>query len=232
MQVNAVIVAAGKGQRMGGDVPKPFLSLGGRPMIIHTLHRFAACKSVRKVVLVTGAKEVPLCQDLVRSEPGLRSLEFAFESGGPRRQDSVSRGLARLDGDCEIVVIHDGVRPFVSSDLIDRCVQVAFKEDAVVVGIPVRSTIKVISVDRRVQQTPLRDSLWEIQTPQVFRSEIIREAYQRAQCEEAEATDDAVLVERLGKSVALVEGQATNIKITVREDLLFAETLLREGKVP
>jgi 2-C-methyl-D-erythritol 4-phosphate cytidylyltransferase len=136
-----------------------------------------------------------------------------------------------LDADCEIVIIHDGARPFVSPRLIDRCVEVAFKEGAVVVGVPVRDTIKVISADRRVQETPPRESLWEIQTPQVFRIDIIREAYDRAAREGTEATDDAMLVERLGKSVALLEGHATNIKITLPEDLLFAEALLRAGLV-
>jgi 2-C-methyl-D-erythritol 4-phosphate cytidylyltransferase len=102
----------------------------------------------------------------------------------------------------------------------------------VVVGVPVRDTIKIVSSDRHVQETPARDSLWEIQTPQVFRAEIIREAYSRAAREGAEATDDAMLVERLGRRVALLEGHRTNIKITVPEDLVFVEALLREGRVP
>jgi 2-C-methyl-D-erythritol 4-phosphate cytidylyltransferase len=130
-----------------------------------------------------------------------------------------------------VVVIHDGVRPFISSRLIDRCVEVALQEGAVVVGVPVRDTIKVVSEDRRIRETPPRDSLWEIQTPQAFRTEIIREAFRHAACEGAEATDDAMLVERLGKKVAVLEGQRTNIKITIPEDLVIAEALLREGLV-
>ncbi|MBI4487526.1 MAG: 2-C-methyl-D-erythritol 4-phosphate cytidylyltransferase [Deltaproteobacteria bacterium] len=231
MRVNAVIVAAGEGKRIRGDIPKPFLPIGGLPLILHTLSRFAASQ-VRKVVLVTAGREVSRCRELIESDPRLGHLECLLQPGGPRRQDSVSRGLARLDADCEIVIIHDGARPFVSPRLIDRCVEVAFKEGAVVVGVPVRDTIKVISADRRVRETPPRDSLWEIQTPQVFRIDIIREAYDRAAREGTEATDDAMLVERLGKSVALLEGHATNIKITLPEDLLFAEALLREGLVP
>jgi len=232
MQVNALIVAAGEGKRIGSAVPKPFLPIGDRPMILHTLRRFGESRTVRKVVLLTSKKEISRCQELVRSDSQLRGLECIIRPGGLRRQDSVSQGLTQLDADCEVVIIHDGVRPFVSSRLIDRCVELAFKEGAVIVGVPVRDTIKVISADRLVRETPPRDSLWEIQTPQVFRTEIIREAYRQAVLEGTEATDDAMLVERLGKNVTLLEGQTTNIKITVPEDFLFAEALLREGQVP
>ncbi len=230
MRVNAVVVAAGQGKRMGGDTPKPFLLLAGRPLILHTLSRFAASR-VRRVIVVTGVKEASRCRELIESDIQLRCLDCIVEVGGARRQDSVSRGLARVDPDCEIVVIHDGVRPFVSSRLINRCIEVVFRAGAVVVGIPVRSTIKVVSNERRVLETPPRSTLWEIQTPQVFRLEIIRAAYNRAILEGTEATDDAMLVERLGKSVSLVEGHPTNIKITTVEDMLLAEALIREGRV-
>jgi len=230
MRVNAVIVAAGEGKRMGGDAPKPFLPLGGRPIILRTLDRFVASQ-VQKVVVVAAEKGMPRCEELIRSDSRLGRLEIVFQSGGLRRQDSVGRGLARLDPDCEVVVIHDGVRPFVSPRLIDRCIEAAFKEGAVVIGLPARDTIKVISADRQVKETPPRDSLWEIQTPQAFRTEIIREAFRNAAREGAEATDDAMLVERLGKRVAVLEGESTNIKITVPEDLLFAEALLCAGLV-
>lgn len=231
MRVNAVIVAAGEGKRMGEKVPKPFLPLGGRPLILHTLSRFAASQ-VRKVIVVAAGRELSRCQKLIRSDLQLGGLKCVFQAGGRRRQDSVSEGLTRLDTDCEVVVIHDGVRPFVSPRLIDRCVEEAFQKGAVVVGVPVRDTIKVVSADRQVRETPSRDSLREIQTPQAFRTEIIREAFRRAARDGAEATDDAMLVESLGKSVALLEGQRTNIKITLPEDLLFAEALLRAGLVP
>lgn len=231
MRVNAVIVAAGEGKRFGGKISKPFLPLAGRPIILHTLSRFAASRMVRKVILVTAETEISRCKTLLQADSQLGRLEFAIHSGGLKRQDSVRRGLTLLDADCEVVVIHDGVRPFVSSRLIDRCVEAAFKNGAAVVGVPVRDTIKVISEDRYVLKTPPRDSLWEIQTPQAFRTEILREAHLRGGRKGAEATDDAMLVERLGKKVALVEGERTNIKITVPEDLLFAEALLRKGLV-
>lgn len=215
---------------MGSKVPKIFLPIAGRPVILHTLDRFITTKKVRKVILVTAERMMARCRDLIRSDRWLSHLECVIQAGGDRRQDSVGRGLERIDDDCEVVVIHDGARPLISPRLIDRCVDLAFKEGAVVVGVPARDTIKILSVGRRVHKTPPRDSLWEIQTPQVFRAEIIREAYHKAERDGIEATDDAMLVERLGRRVLVLEGQPTNIKITVPEDLLFAEALLRAGK--
>ncbi|MBI1993711.1 MAG: 2-C-methyl-D-erythritol 4-phosphate cytidylyltransferase [Deltaproteobacteria bacterium] len=231
MRVNAVIVAAGEGKRMGASVPKPFLPLGGRPLILHTLSRFATSQ-VRKIVLVAAESDISRYPKLVQSDPQLSGLEFVFQAGGPRRQDSVRYGLSRLDPDCEVVVIHDGARPFVAPEIIDQCVEAAFREGAVVVGVPVSSTVKVVSSSRRVKETPPRDRLWEIQTPQAFQTEIIREAFRKASRKDTDVTDDATLVERLGRSVAVLEGMRTNIKITVPEDLLFAEALLRKGLAP
>lgn len=230
MRVNGVIVAAGEGKRMGANVPKPLLSLGGQPVILHVLRRFAASQ-VRKLVLVTLEPDISKYQELVRSDSQLGGLEFVFQRGGLRRQDSVRHGLTRLDPDCEVVVIHDGARPFVAPEIIDRCVEAAYREGAVVVGVPVSDTVKVVSSSRRVKETPPRDSLWEIQTPQAFQTEIIREAFRQAALKDTDVTDDATLVERLGRSVSVLEGGRTNIKITVPEDLLLAEALLRAGLV-
>jgi len=231
MRVNAVIVAAGEGKRMGGSIPKLFLPIGGRPLILHTLSRFNSSQ-VRKIILVVAEKEAARFHELTQSDPEIRDLQCVLQFGGPRRQDSVNQGLGRLDPDCEVVVVHDGARPLVSPALIDQCVEAAYREGAVVVGIPVRETIKFLTSDQWVRRTPVRDSLWEIQTPQAFRTEIILEAYGRAQRDGAEATDDAMLVERLGRPVLVLRGERTNIKITVPEDLLFAEALLRERRVP
>lgn len=216
---------------MGGEVRKPFLILAGDPLIVHTLGRFAESRSVRRVIVVAAEEDISKCQALVRDTPRLRSLECLFQSGGLTRQDSVRRGLARLDVDCQVVVIHDGARPLVSSGLIDRCVAAAFAQGAAVVGLPARNTIKVVPADRRVRETPDRESLWEIQTPQAFRVEVVLEAHQRAAEEGAAATDDASLVERLGMPVAVLEGERTNIKITFPEDLLFAEALLSRDRL-
>ena len=229
MRVNAVIVAAGDGKRMGGGIAKPLLALAGRPLILHTLARFAASQ-IRRVILVVPQKERASFERLVAADPGASRLNCVVQPGGARRQDSVRHGLARLDGDCEIVVIHDGARPLISPALIDRSVEAAENEGAAVVGAPVHDTIKVVSVSGRVVSTPARDSLWEIQTPQAFRVEIIRDAHRRAEQDGIEATDDAMLVERLGKSVVVLKSDRTNLKITTPEDLIVAEALLRAEK--
>ena len=230
MRVNAVIVAAGEGKRMGGGVAKPLLLLAGRPLILHTLTRFAASQ-IRRVILVVPQQDGASFERLVAADPGARRLDCVVQPGGARRQDSVRQGLARLDDDCEVVVIHDGARPLISPALIHRCVEAAAKEGAAVVGVPVHDTIKVVSASGRVESTPARDSLWEIQTPQAFQVEIIRDAHRRAEKDGIEATDDAMLVERLGKSVVVLEGDRTNIKITTPEDLLIAEALIRQRRV-
>ena len=230
MRVNAVIVAAGEGKRMGGDVPKPLLSLAGRPLILHTLSRFAASQA-RKVILVVPEKERRKFESLVQGNRELSGIECVLQAGGPRRQDSVNEGLKRVDKDCEIVVVHDAARPLVAPALIDRSIEAARKEGAAVVGVPIKDTIKFVSPEHRVESTPPRDSLWEIQTPQAFRVEILREAHRRAEREGIEATDDAMLVERLGRNVFVLEGDRSNLKITTPEDLLLAEALLRERRV-
>ncbi len=215
---------------MGGDVPKPLLSLAGRPLILHTLSRFAASQA-RKVILVVPEKERRKFESLVQGNRDLSGIECVLQAGGRRRQDSVNEGLKRVDEDCEIVVVHDAARPLVTPALIDRSIEAARKEGAAVVGVPVKDTIKFVSPKHRVESTPPRDSLWEIQTPQAFRVEILREAHRRAEREGIEATDDAMLVERLGRSVFVLEGDRSNFKITTPEDLLLAEALLRERRV-
>jgi 2-C-methyl-D-erythritol 4-phosphate cytidylyltransferase len=140
--------------------------------------------------------------------------------------------LDKIDVQTEIVIIHDAARPFVSAALIDRCVESAAEKGAVVAGLPARDTIKVVGADRRIQTTPDRSLLWEIQTPQVFQRELIVDAHARAEADGVEVTDDAMVVERLGKPVYLLEGERTNIKITLPEDIWLAEMMIREGRVP
>jgi 2-C-methyl-D-erythritol 4-phosphate cytidylyltransferase len=230
MRANAIIVAAGAGARMGGGVPKPFIPLLGRALILHTLERFLHSRTVSKVIVVVSTAEMEKCQQLVRRDPLLRQLNCSFQAGGRRRQDSVAQGLTRLE-DCDVVAVHDGARPFVSPGLIDRCVDAARTEGAVVVGLRVKDTVKIVTDQGLVRATPARQSLWQIQTPQAFQTEIIREAYRRAAEEQADATDDSMLVEKLGHPVRVLEGEETNIKITVPQDLLIAEALLRGGRI-
>jgi len=232
MQVTAIIVGAGEGKRMGGLVPKSFLPIAGRPLVLHALDRFFSARSIEKVILVVAGTEMQRSQALMQSDLNLSHRPWTLQVGGATRQESVRRGLEQLDSDCEIVVIHDAARPFVSASLIDRCVDEACRVGAVVVGVPVRDTIKVVSDEHWVQATPARNSLWEIQTPQVFRKELIVEAHDRAVRQAIDATDDSTLVEQMGKAVLVLQGETTNIKITTPEDILLAEALLREGRAP
>jgi len=231
MQVTAIIVAAGEGKRIGGAISKTFLPVAGRPLVLRTLDRFFSTKSVEQVILVVAEKDIRRSQELIRSDSNLSHRPWLLQAGGESRQASVRHGLERLGSDCEIVAIHDGARPFVSAGLIDRCVDEARRSGAAVIGLPVKDTIKVVSEDHWVKATPPRNTLWEIQTPQVFRREIIVEAHHWGKRQAIEATDDAMLVEQMGQPVFLLEGERTNIKITVPEDFLLAEALLREGRV-
>ena len=231
MHVNAIVVAAGEGRRMGAPIPKPFLPIGGRPIFLRALDHVAKSHTIERIILVAAARELPRCNQLLREDSNLSSCQWILQSGGVTRQASVRQGLEKIDSHCEVVVIHDGVRPFVSPALVDRCAEAARTRGAVVLGVPARDTIKIVSEDRWVQGTPAREALWEIQTPQAFRRDLIVEAHDRAAREGIEATDDAMLVEKMGHSVFVLEGARTNIKITVAEDLLFAEALLREGRV-
>jgi 2-C-methyl-D-erythritol 4-phosphate cytidylyltransferase len=183
---------------------------------------------VRKVVLVVAPGQVDRYRDALGSAHDLDTMVVSFQAGGLRRQDSVYNGLLGLDPDCEIVVIHDGARPLVSPAMIDRCAALAEIHGAVVAAVPVQDTIKIASADRRVRETPPRDSLWQAQTPQAFKTEIIREAYRIARMQGIEGTDDSMLVERLGMDVLIVEGERSNLKVTVPQDLMVAELLLRE----
>ncbi len=232
MKVTAIIVAAGEGLRIGGDLPKPYRPLVGRAMFLRTLDRVFGARNVQKVVLVIAASELSRCEGMLRGDAALGQRPWVLQSGGATRQQSVKAGLEKVDGDTDIVVIHDGARPFVSPALIERCIELADRHGAVVAGLPARDTIKIVSDDHRVLSTPDRKALWEIQTPQAFRREVIVEAHERATRVGFTATDDAMLVEQMGKPVWVIDGEKTNLKITVPEDLWLAEAMIREGRIP
>ena len=232
MNTTAIIVAAGLGSRMGEAVSKTYLPIAGRALVLRTLDQFFASQSVEKVILVVAGKDVRRCEALLKADSALGGRLWMLQAGGASRQESVYRGLQKLDADCEIVLIHDGARPFVSPTLIDRCVATARTRQAVVVGVPVKETIKVVSEHRQIISTPSRDGLWEIQTPQVFQRHVIVEAHEWAVRQGCQGTDDATLVEKVGKPVFVLDGERTNIKITVPADLIFAEALARKGRTP
>jgi len=230
MHVTAIVVAAGEGRRIGGKLSKPYRLIAGRAMVLHTLDRCFEARSVDEVILVVAANELARCEALLNADPKLRQRPWRLEKGGDTRQESVLCGLKATKPETEIVVIHDGARPLVSPVLIDRCVEVARREGAAIAGVPARDTIKIVSEDRQVQATPDRNSLWEIQTPQVFRKDLLIEGHERALREGLSATDDAMLIERMGKPVFVVEGERSNLKITLPEDILLAEALFQSSR--
>lgn len=231
MHVTAIIVAAGAGRRIGGATAKTYLPLAGRPLILRTLDRIFATPAIANVVLVVRATDVKDCRTLLHSDASLKGCACVLQAGGATRQQSVRRGLKKLGPETDIVMIHDGARPFVSSALVDRCLQAAVVKGAAVAGLPVRDTIKRVSGDGYIQSTPERTGLWEIQTPQIFQRDLIVAAHESAAREGFEASDDAMVVERIGKPVFVVEGERSNFKITVSEDLELAEAMIRAGLV-
>ncbi len=219
-KVGAIIVAAGSSRRMGG-VDKVWALLGGRIVLDLVLDVFERCRLINQIVIVVNRQNIERCRSLVTGRGKLKASDVC--AGGRRRQDSVAAGLKRLDH-CDWVVIHDGARPLLTEDLIYRGVEAAGETGAAVAAVPVTDTIKVAGSDDVVIETPERRNLWAVQTPQVFRFDIISEAYREAQ---GEVTDDASLVERLGYRVKLYMGSYNNINITTPDDLALAEVLWR-----
>jgi 2-C-methyl-D-erythritol 4-phosphate cytidylyltransferase len=228
MHVNAVIVAAGKGERMGASLPKAFLPLAGMPLLIHTLRNVGRSSLIAKLVLVIASEREACCRELLTTY-GSFGPSVTLVHGGPERQDSVRLGLAALDQECDIVVIHDAARPFVSAELIHRSVTVAAAVGGALVAVPVRDTIKRVAEAGTVVETVPRHDLWLAQTPQTFRVPLIRDAHAHALRKGVQATDDVTLVEHIGGKVQIVPGGIYNFKITTPEDLQLAEAMLGAG---
>lgn len=220
-KVGAVIAAAGVSRRMGG-ADKIFQTLVGRPLLAHVVDVFQRCALVDQIVLVLSEMNLERGRRLVE-EQGFSSVVEVC-SGGERRQDSVREGLKRLEG-CQWVVIHDGARPCLSLDLIEKGLGEARQSGAAIAAVPSKDTIKIVGVEGTIEETPPRNNLWAAQTPQIFRFDIIEEAYRQAK---GEVTDDAALVEALGHKVRVYMGSYENIKVTTPEDLALAEFILKE----
>jgi 2-C-methyl-D-erythritol 4-phosphate cytidylyltransferase len=222
----AIIAAAGTGSRMASNRPKQFLQLAGTPIIFHTLKPFELCDSIQEVIVVLPAAESAafLAQ---AGKSRLRKLTRVVP-GGATRADSVKRGLMSIRAaTAEIVAVHDGVRPFVTVEEIDETVAAARRDGAAILATPVTDTIKVIDGDT-VVETLARQHLRQALTPQCFRYDLLREAYDVADVTDPALTDESALVERLGHKVTIVEGSPRNIKITTPRDLLIAETFLKD----
>jgi 2-C-methyl-D-erythritol 4-phosphate cytidylyltransferase len=222
----AIIAAAGQGTRVGGKRAKQFLELAGTPIIIHTLKRFEQCAAIHEVFVVLPANEAASFLTLAANY-GLRKLTRVVAGGGSRAE-SVWRGLQAVRAaTVEIVAVHDGVRPFVTPQEISRTVEAAAECGAAILTAPATDTIKEVE-DGRILRTLARAQLRHALTPQCFRYQLLRRAYEEAGDLSADVTDDSALVERLGASVRVVEGDPRNIKITCPADIAIAETILKQ----
>jgi 2-C-methyl-D-erythritol 4-phosphate cytidylyltransferase len=231
MKVIALIPAAGMGKRMGAEINKQYLLLAGKPIVAHTLQVFEDAPFIDDVFVIVPEAEIPYCREHVIECYDLTKVR-QIVPGGAERQHSVMNGLRAIveAGDDDVVLIHDGVRPFISPQILERAVEVALKHDGALVAVPVKDTVKVVK-DGIVKETPPREDLWLAQTPQAFRYSIIMAAHEIAAAERYLSTDDASLVEWMGKDVHVVMGEYHNIKITTPEDLVLAEAFLR-GATP
>ena len=226
MHVTAIIAAAGMGSRMRNSVNKHLLLIAGKPVLARTLATFQSCTGIDDIVLVGGQERLDAYRSLV-AEFGISKVRVIVP-GGETRQESCERGLAEAGG-ADIVVMHDGARPLVSQQVILETIEQAARHGAAIAAVPVKDTIKTGTAAGFVAHTVEREHLWQVQTPQTFRVELLRQAQEAAR-DVFVGTDDSVLVERLGLPVKIVCGDYSNIKITTADDLLVAEHLLRQMK--
>lgn len=221
--VTAIVLAAGRGERLKSKIPKLLARIGTKPIIIYTLEALSKHPSVKGIVLVVRAKNSKEIIAKIKKY-NIRKIACLVE-GGAKRQDSLGNGLRAIDSRTDLVLIHDAARPFIDKELVSSAINKAKKSGAAIVGVPIKATIKKVR-GSVVEKTIERRNLWEIQTPQVFRKDLILKAYKRFG--KIDVTDDAMLVEKLGKKVSIVQGSYNNIKITTPEDLVLAEAIAGE----
>ena len=232
MKTAAVILAAGKGSRMQADIPKQYLTVNGKPLIYYALRTFQD-SFVDEIILVVSPGDITYCRSEIIEKYGFCKVTHIVE-GGSQRYHSVCNGLHAVNPETEYVFIHDGARPCVSDDILQRVYEEVLQYKACVVGMPVKDTIKIADAEGFAVQTPDRSSVWMIQTPQVFQYVMIKELYDRLIVQEntllrqgVNITDDAMVVETFSDiKIRLVEGSYTNIKVTTPEDIALAENFL------
>ena len=222
----ALIPAAGSGARMGSTIKKPYLLLAGRPLLYHTLAAFDRAPSIDRIIIAVAPGEEACCETEVVRKNSFNKI-ITVIAGGDVRQESVRRLLEQVPEETSLVLIHDGARPLITVDLIERVLAETKKWRATVAAVPVKDTIQVTDEAGFVQQTLPREQLWSIQTPQTFALQLIREAHAQALQDGFVGTDEGSLVQRLGKPVKIIMGAYDNIKVTTPEDLIVAEALLK-----
>jgi len=228
--VSAIIVAAGKGIRMEGTMRKQYLDLSGRPVLAHSIMTFDSCSLVDEIFLVIPREDVEYCQKKIISLLDLKN-HINLVHGGDKRQDSVYNGLKAITKNTETVVIHDGVRPFIQPEDLKECILVSKKYGACILGTPASDTLKRVNKSDIIETTLSRENIWLAETPQAFKYDLILNAHETARRDGYVGTDDASLVERMGKDVKIINGGRFNIKITKKEDLVIAKAMFDAGLI-
>lgn len=224
----AIVLAAGQGKRMGTKVQKQYLEILGKPVLFYSLNTFQKSDIIDEIILVVGENQEEYCQKEIVEKFSFTKVSKIVR-GGSERYHSVWNGLQAMTED-GFVFIHDGARPFVTEEILVRAYEAVQEEKACVVGMPAKDTIKIVDDNRFAKETPDRNYVWLVQTPQVFETSLIKKAYSLLMKQEIiQVTDDAMVVEKmLQRNVKLVEGSYENIKITTPEDLKIAETILQK----
>lgn len=223
LTVTAIVPCGGVGRRMGKGVPKQFIEVAGRPILIHTLQLLDACPLIHAIILVIPDEHRDLVQRLLSEFPVEKLCDIV--AGGKERQDSVRNGLKSVPKSTKMVLVHDGVRPMVSIQKVKEVIRGAERHGAAILAVPIKDTVKSVT-HGRVNHTVDREKLWAVQTPQVFHVSLLQKAYSDAESNGWDATDDAGFVEMSGHDVYVVQGEDSNIKITTPDDLRFAEMIL------
>ena len=226
----AIVPAAGAGKRLGLGINKAFAVLRGAPLIVHCLAMLARTQLVSQAIVVLAPAEVEEGSELLGRYQAdyFSSLPIKVVAGGKERQDSVANALAAVPADADYIAVHDGARPFAGSAVFERTLAAAKEQGAAIAAVPVKNTIKVVDAKGVVVDTPVRSTLVAVQTPQVFRAALLKDAYAHLAAHPAAVTDDASVVELLGHRVVVAQGRYENIKITTPEDLVLAEHFLEE----
>ena len=222
--MSVIIAAAGSGARMGG-VSKAFLTLGRRTILSYSLQTFASLPETAEIIVVVNPRDMAAAARLLARARKRYKISHIVE-GGKIRQESVANGLAHVAPEADLIAVHDAARPFVTAGLVRRVIAAAVRHGAAIPAAPVKDTLKRAAKDRRISETVSREGLWHVQTPQIFEAQLLRQAY-RKYARKGKFTDDALLVERMGRPVFIVESDYTNLKITTPADMLIARAIAR-----
>ncbi len=227
MNATAIIPAGGIGTRMGLDGPKQFVLLAGVPLLVHTLRAFEQVDHIREIIVAAPESHLEQTKSLVEK---FQISKTTVVKGGKLRQDSVQAGLSHVAADCDFVAVHDGARPLITASLIGACLDAARTSGAAMAAIPVKDTIKEVGLDHIISHTVNRETLWQAQTPQVVRTDILKRAFVKAEKSCFVGTDEASFLELINEPMTVVEGSEQNIKVTRPDDLLIAEAILMNAK--